>query len=160
MRTVLALLLVSATFCFALGATLPLLTVSRLWLLDETPSLVEIVSSLWRDGEWALAGVIGLFSLVLPTAKLAYLHIHALGGGAHALHRAMGAIAKWSMLDVVLVAIVIFAAKTSGLASATTRPGLWFFAASAILTAFASVLSGRIEKEEAGLSERTPPAGD
>lgn len=159
MRTVLALLLVTATFCFALGATLPLLAVSRLWLLDEEPSLVEIVSSLWRDGEWALAAVIGLFSLALPAAKLVYLHILALGGGAHALHRAMGVISKWSMLDVLLVAVVIFAAKTSGLASATTKPGLWFFATSAILTALASVLGGRIENEEAGFPEETPPAG-
>ncbi len=37
------------------------------------------------------------------------------------------------MLDVVLVALVIFAAKTSGLATAFTQPGLWFFAASAVL---------------------------
>ena len=45
------------------------------------------------------------------------------------------------MLDVVLVALVIFAAKTSGLATASTQPGLWFFAASVILTAAASTLA-------------------
>ena len=38
------------------------------------------------------------------------------------------ALSNWSMLDVVLVALVIFAAKTSGLATAFTQPGLWFFA--------------------------------
>jgi paraquat-inducible protein A len=47
------------------------------------------------------------------------------------------------MLDVVLVALVIFAAKTSGLATAFTKPGLWFFAASAVLTATASALARR-----------------
>jgi paraquat-inducible protein A len=47
------------------------------------------------------------------------------------------------MLDVVLVSLVIFAAKTSGLATAFTKPGLWFFAASAVLTAVASGLAKR-----------------
>ena len=42
------------------------------------------------------------------------------------------------MLDVLLVALVIFAAKTSGLAAAITQPGLWFFAASTVLAAVAS----------------------
>ena len=44
------------------------------------------------------------------------------------------------MLDVLLVALVIFAAKTSGLAAAFTQPGLWLFTASAVLTAVASAL--------------------
>jgi paraquat-inducible protein A len=35
---------------------------------------------------------------------------------------------------------VIFAAKTSGLATALTQSGLWFFAASAVLTAASSAL--------------------
>ena len=52
-------------------------------------------------------------------------------------------LSNWSMLDVVLVALVIFAAKTSGLATAATKPGLWFFAASALLTAVASALARR-----------------
>lgn len=159
MRILLALSLVTATFCFALGTTLPLLTVKRMWLLRDEPSLVEVVSSLWRGDEWLLAIVIGLFSLLLPAAKLTYLHIAALGGGNHAIHRAMGVVAKWSMLDVVLVAIVIFAAKTSGLASATTRPGLWFFAASAVLTAVASMLSNRMERQEVERGKEQSPAG-
>ncbi|MEO0329087.1 MAG: paraquat-inducible protein A, partial [Pseudomonadota bacterium] len=48
------------------------------------------------------------------------------------------ALAKWSMLDVLLVALAIFAAKTSGLANAITQPGLWFFALSAITVALAT----------------------
>ena len=51
------------------------------------------------------------------------------------------ALSKWSMLDVVLVALVIFAAKTSGLADAASRIGLWFFAASSLLTALVPALA-------------------
>jgi paraquat-inducible protein A len=43
----------------------------------------------------------------------------------------------------MLVALVIFAVKTSGLATAATKLGLWFFAASALLGAGASALAKR-----------------
>ena len=44
---------------------------------------------------------------------------------------------------MLLVALVIFAAKTSGLATAFTKPGLWFFALSVVLTATATALLKR-----------------
>jgi paraquat-inducible protein A len=47
------------------------------------------------------------------------------------------------MMDVLLVAIVVFAAKTSGLANAFSQPGLWFFALSAITVTLASIGLGR-----------------
>ena len=37
------------------------------------------------------------------------------------------------MMDVMLVAIVVFAAKSSGLANAVSQPGLWFYAASTLI---------------------------
>lgn len=49
------------------------------------------------------------------------------------MHALVPFLSKWSMMDVLLVAIVIFAAKTSGLAEAFTQPGLWFYAASSML---------------------------
>ena len=47
------------------------------------------------------------------------------------------------MMDVLLVALVIFAAKTSGLANAFAQPGLWFYATSAIAGAIAAGLLKR-----------------
>ncbi len=44
------------------------------------------------------------------------------------------------MMDVLLVAIVIFATKTSGLAQAFTQPGLWFYAGSSLAVALLSGL--------------------
>jgi len=43
------------------------------------------------------------------------------------------------MMDVLLVAIAIFAAKSSGLANAFTQPGLWFFALSTVSITLASI---------------------
>jgi len=64
---------------------------------------------------------------------------------AHAPHRAalvarVGLLSKWSMMDVLVVALAVFAAKTSGLASAAALPGLWFYAGAALLSALAAAL--------------------
>lgn len=145
MRALLPLLLFAATISFALGVTLPLLTVERLFVFTDRPSLAGMVAALATSGDTLLAAVIGLFSIALPALKLYLLHRTAYLAASPDTHlpRWVQAVSKWSMLDVVLVAIVIFAAKTSGLATAFTSPGLWFFAASVALTAIASSLVAR-----------------
>lgn len=143
MRRLLPLLLFAATISFALGVVLPLIRLDRLLVFTDEPSLVAMVAGLWAEGDILLAGVLGLFSIAFPALKLGLLHIAAYGGaeGHRLVPRWFLALSRWSMLDVVLVAIVIFAAKTSGLAAASTQPGLWFFAASVLLTAAASALA-------------------
>jgi paraquat-inducible protein A len=143
----LPLTLFLATLCFGLGVTLPLIEVERLFVFTDEPSLVGIVAGLWQEDDILLSIIIALFSLVFPAAKLGLLHV-----GAYAEHDArplipswFRALSNWSMLDVVLVALVVFAAKTSGVATAFTRPGLWFFAGSVVLTAVASALLKREE---------------
>ncbi len=144
MRLLAAAFIITATFCFALGITQPLIEVERLLLFTDRPSLLEIVTGLWSGGDWLLAAAIALFSIVLPALKLISVqYLFAAKPGALARVPAMlGTVSKWSMLDVLLVALVVFAAKTSGLATALTMPGLWFFATSVVLTALASALIG------------------
>lgn len=136
------ILLFLATVCFALGIVTPLLQVDRLFVFTDEPSLVGIIQGLWDDGDWLLAALVTLFSVVFPAAKLLLLSISAYSGpDAHARIPAwFRALSNWSMLDVVLVALVIFAAKTSGFATAFTKLGLWLFAASVVLTVAASYL--------------------
>jgi paraquat-inducible protein A len=147
-RSFIPLFLFIATFSLALGMTMPLMNVSRLYFFDENPSLLGIIRSLWAGGDWLLASVVGLFSVILPVTKLAVAQLAAaqVPAAAHVLHRWIGFLSKWSMLDVLLVALVIFGAKTSGLATAIAQPGLWFFTASAILSALATHLIVREEK--------------
>lgn len=142
MHFALPLILQAASFCLALGVVLPLIRVERLFVFSQEPSLIGMIAGLWNEGDWPLAIIIALFSLIFPLMKLALLHVVAFGGDKHELSIPawFRALSNWSMLDVVLVALVIFAAKTSGLATAFTQPGLWFFALSALLTAAASYL--------------------
>lgn len=148
MPLLLPVILFAATFCFAFGISLPLIQVDRLFVFTDEPSLVGIVTGLWNTGDMPLAAVIGLFSLFFPALKLVLLHCAAYAAGHSARIPAwFRALANWSMLDVVLVALVVFAAKTSGVATAFTKPGLWFFAASVLLTAAASALAKRAGAE-------------
>jgi paraquat-inducible protein A len=144
-RLIAITLLVLAPICLAAGLTLPIVQFDRLYFFTEAPSLVELVAGLWRGGDTGLAFVVGLFSIVLPMAKLVWLAAEFLP-----LHRPSGFLARvmpflgrWSMMDVMLVALVVFAAKTSGLAVAITQPGLWFYAASALMAGVLPLLQSR-----------------
>lgn len=142
MRTIIPLSLFAATLALGVGLTTPLMSVDRLYFFTQEPSLVAIIVSLWKGGEIPLAVIVTAFSIVFPVTKLALMHI-AVAQGRYAVsgaHRLLGHLSRWSMLDVLLVALVIFAAKTSGLADVATKPGLWFFAASALLSAAVSAI--------------------
>lgn len=132
-------LLVLSALSLAFGLVLPLVRFEKLYFFDETPSLIDIVGSLWGQGNVGLAVLVALFSIVFPVVKLLGIAVEAIapslsGGKASRFTRLLPVLGKWSMMDVMLVALVIVAAKTTGMASAFTQPGLWFYAASAIMT--------------------------
>lgn len=130
-----ALLLLSA-ICFGLGVSLPLVQFEKLFFFKETPSLLGVVHGLWVQGDLGLAAVVALFSLVFPVVKLFTVYEAAFGAGRFPAWA--GALSKWSMMDVLLVAILVFAAKTSGLATAVSQPGIWLYGLSTIAAAVAA----------------------
>lgn len=142
-----AFLLVAAAASFALGVTLPLMRFESLYVFSTDASLVEVIGSLWTEGDRLLALLVGLVSIVFPLAKLLLVAAEFMAGapqaGQGALSRLVPVLSKWSMMDVLLVAIVIFATKTSGLAQAFTQPGLWFYAGSSLAVAALSGLNSR-----------------
>ncbi|MCR9136254.1 MAG: paraquat-inducible protein A [Alphaproteobacteria bacterium] len=137
-RFALSFLLVVAPFFLALGLTLPLVRFETLYFFEDTPSLIAIIMTLWVDGSYLLATLVALFSAVFPIAKLLAVMVEAVGVDTAGASRKglvsalLPVLSKWSMMDVMLVALVIVAAKTSGVADAFTQPGLWFYAASAL----------------------------
>ncbi len=128
-----SILLLIAAISFGLGIALPLVRFERLYVFAETPSLIDILIGVWGSGDYALTVIIALFSVIFPIAKL-FTAFHATLNERE-LPSWIAALGKWSLMDVVLVAILIFAAKTSGFASAFTQPGIWFYMASTIFTA-------------------------
>jgi len=143
MRFFLAFLLPVSTFSFALGLTQPLMRFERLYFLEDRPTLVEMIRSLWVEGDALLAAIVALFSVGFPAVKIVLIHVAVLSGGKSRSLALLSMVSKWSMLDVMLVALVLFAAKTSGLAAAAILPGLWFYAAATLSTAIAASLCAR-----------------
>jgi len=146
MRFVLPVLFVLAPFLFAFGITLPLMTFEKLFFFEENPSLTGIIVSLYDNGDYALALVVALFSMIFPAVKMVAIAAEALTAPDEAsgwLAKLVPFLTKWSMMDVMLVAIVIAAAKTSGLANAFTEAGLWCYAGSALMTTMIQWLVAR-----------------
>jgi paraquat-inducible protein A len=130
-----SLFLLTAAISFGLGISLPLVRLEKLYFFTETPSLIDVIAGLWVEGNVLLSLVIVLFSIIFPAAKLysafnSMLNERDLPGW-------IAILGKWSLMDVLLVAILIFAAKTSGFATAFAQPGIWFYMTSTLFSAIA-----------------------
>lgn len=135
-------MLILAIAFLPLGLVLPVLETTRLWVFRSSYSLIDTVRALVEEGELALALLIGLFSLVTPVVKAAAvtaLHLRPAGTRAGILARWVDRLGKWSLADVLVIALLIVLASGTGLQLAA-EPGLWFFTASAVLLMIASDL--------------------
>jgi paraquat-inducible protein A len=145
MRWILVGALVLAPLFFGLGIVLPLVRFETFYFFDRSPSLLGVVMALWTGQDMVLAVVVGLVSLVFPVVKMLAITAEALGRTSNSAFIAgvLPQLSRWSLMDVVLVALVIVAAKTGGFAEAFSQPGLWFYAGSALTAALAHGLAGR-----------------
>ncbi len=146
---VLSIVWVIAAVALVTGLALPAVRVTRFRLVDETLSVLSGVADLWRDGSWPLAIVIGLFSVAFPVAKLAlavwlWFAPYARRSALHAL--AVGA-GKWSMLDVLVVAIVVASLQSGFLVRLRPEIGIYLFGTSTLLATFLTWLIDRCRRE-------------
>jgi uncharacterized paraquat-inducible protein A len=103
-------------------------------LTNETRSVVGAIRSLHDSGNDFVAGLILLFSVLVPLTKAALLvPIFARRNSpvAYRLYRVVQTISKWSMADVFAVGMLIalLVAKGTANLSAVAGPGFYFFAA-------------------------------
>jgi len=145
-------LLIVAFVLFSTGIFFPFFHVTKLWLFHDAVSVVGGIITLFHEGEYFLFAVLTLFTLVFPCVKLGLLAIiwlernHDLAP-VQRLHRWVESLGKWSMLDVFVVAILIVAMKSAGVADIHIGPGLYLFTFSVIATQFASVwVAGLLER--------------
>ncbi|MEZ5776518.1 MAG: paraquat-inducible protein A [Hyphomicrobiaceae bacterium] len=137
-RLALTLLIAAAGFCLYQGITQPIIKLTKLYVWTDEHSLASAVRALYIDGEYFLAGIITIFSIMLPTVKLAYLlvlsvmPIEAIRRRQRTLRWIEG-VGKWSMHDVLILALTIVYLKSSGLSKAASMPGAQYFAGSVML---------------------------
>jgi paraquat-inducible protein A len=153
-RTIItAVLVVAATVCLVLGLTQPVVKLTYLYFWSETYSLAAIVARLFEEGEFFLCAVILLFSIIFPALKLVYLLAAFVLRPSRAsaygrFHTSVSWLGKWSMLDVLVLALIVFYAKSTSLSDAIALPGVYLFTASVILTMLAyAMVEGGISTE-------------
>jgi paraquat-inducible protein A len=148
-RIDIVILIVLSIVLLIIGLTLPILTVRQLWN-SNTYSIMTGVQNLWLEKYYALACIIFFFSIIFPIAKLVSLSavwfVRLKDENRESLVYWMEVFGKWSMLDVFVSAIIIVWVKLGAIASARAEIGIYFFAASVLLTMIVSSLQSRLVK--------------
>ena len=154
-RFCLGLLTLAAAMTLVLGVTLPAIQLTKLYLWTDQHSILSATYALYLDKEYFLAGLIGLFSIVIPACKLFYLLVVSTISAPRPAMREraidrLESLGKWSMMDVLVLALMVFYVNASALADATALPGIYCYAASVFLTMLAYALA------KSGLTARKP----
>jgi len=103
-------------------------------LFTETRSIIQTVRSLHESGNSFVAGLILLFSVIVPFAKaitlLVVLAIRDIEAKLR-LHRFIDSVSKWSMADVFLVGVYLayLSARATDNLDAEIHQGFYYFAA-------------------------------
>ena len=133
--------LAAGVVLFGLGITLPVMTVTELWLFDNEISIIGGIHHLWIADEALLAVVVAAFSIAFPVAKISlawaiWHHARVSRPHFHLFLQLLVISGRWSMADVFIIATAIMIAKIAGFADATSEPGLYYFMGSlALITA-------------------------
>jgi paraquat-inducible protein A len=156
---VIALILILASFaCLVPGLWLPALTLDitpvlpflgKMTLYNQTRSIIGTVRNLYDTGNLLVAGLILLFSVVVPVAKgLSLLYVLALKNAPfrRQLLRFVSAIGKWSMADVFVMGIFLAYLATGAAVGVTAQlhRGFWYFLGYCLLSV-ASAQMMRVE---------------
>lgn len=137
----------AALALFAAGCLLPAISIEAWFIRTADVSVSRAVLELFAEGHVLLALVIGVFAGLVPLGKMAIMAVlwrHPVpeASGFRRLMRVSAAVGKWAMLDVFVLALVVFAVQSQGLASALVLPGAYCFAGAALLS---MVLTERLQ---------------
>ena len=132
-------LLCTALALLIAGIVLPSLTVSTLAILSNSVSILSGLVVLWDDDQYFLFAVLFVFSVLFPAVKLLFgLWVWFFSGNpGHAAIGRLEALAKWSMLDVFVIALVVAALNVTVISGVLVHAGLYMFTASVILSKLA-----------------------
>ena len=141
-NVVLSFLIIVATVCFALGITLPVIKFTTIYVWTNEHSIATVIYALYKNQEFFLCGVLFIFSIVFPFMKLFYLLTLVTSPNISPEFReksmsTMEWLGRYSMTDVMVLALIIFYMNSSGYTEANVLPGAYLFAASALMTMFA-----------------------
>ncbi|QTF08622.1 paraquat-inducible protein A [Brenneria izadpanahii] len=135
-------LLIAAVIFYIPANVLPVMYTSLLGRGSES-TIMDGVLEFWRGGSYDIAVIIFIASVVIPCMKFLSMGVLLVTAGRKSawarrertcLYRITERIGYWSMLDVVVVAVVCGLVRFHTLSEAEPRAGILFFALVVILT--------------------------
>ena len=149
-------LLLAALVLYIPANTLPVMY-TRLLGSAASSTILGGVIEFWRSGSWDIAVLIFTASVAVPCTKFIALGVllidsrHRIGSrpGKTRLLRFVESIGYWSMLDVLVVALVTALIQFKAVGTAEPRLGIVFFGAVVVLTMLAAMsFDGRLAWDE------------
>ena len=160
-RFLLSLAIIAAAVCLALGLSLPIIKLTKYVFWSTEHSLLSTTYVLINDGQHFLGFTVLIFSIILPVLKLLYLLLVSTLPATELTRqyrrlRALEWLGKWSMHDVLVLALTIFFIKAQGVYDAASLTGVYFFTA-AVMLMILSYSWLRTEGLEAAAALDAPP---
>ncbi|SAK51930.1 paraquat-inducible protein [Caballeronia arationis] len=140
-------LLITAAILYIPANLYPVMHTASI-LGSEDDTIMSGVALFWNDGDYPLAAVIFIASILVPMLKLGTLAFLAWTVRTRStwrprqrttLYRAVERIGRWSMLDVFVITLTVALVRFRSLAVITAGPGALAFAAVVVLTMLASM---------------------
>lgn len=121
---------------------LPILTVEQLGQRHQS-SLLGGSLELLQNGDFLVGSIVLMFSIVLPLAKMiGLLELSWLGilnkPQQATIYRWMEKVSKWSMLDVLLLALLVMIVKLGGIVAFHLGPAVFAFIGCVFMNMLAS----------------------
>ena len=115
----------------------------------ESKGVIGSIQKLFENGDVVVAGVILLFSVIIPTLKtfsLAFVAVFLQSRFAHGIVTFFKMIGKWSMVDVFVVAtfLVYLTVNKGDVSRAEVEVGLYFFLAYVIVSMLVSLSADKM----------------
>jgi paraquat-inducible protein A len=138
-NVILSFLIIAATVALVLGIVQPAVRFTTAYVWKNDHSIASILLALWQSNEVFLCVVIGIFSIIFPFFKLLYLLTLVTSPDMPQEFRvrsmaAMEWLGRYSMTDVMVLALIIFYVNSLGYVAAQPESGLYWFMASTFLT--------------------------
>lgn len=140
-------LLISAAILYIPANVFPMLHTSSI-LGAEDDTIMSGVALFWNDGDYPLAVVIFVASILVPMLKLLSLAFLLISVQRRSvwrprqrtkLYRVVEGIGRWSMLDIFVVTLTVALVRFKSVAVITAGPAALAFASVVVLTMLASM---------------------
>ena len=140
-------LLIAAALLYIPANLLPVMHTASL-VGDEDDTIMSGVVYFWTSGDWPLAIIVFVASILVPMLKLSVLVLLTVTAQRHStwrpqertgLFRIVERIGRWSMLDIFVITLTVALVRFKSLAVITAGPGALAFGSVVILTMIASM---------------------